>query len=175
MDVLKSIFIYSTIYLALLPLAVGLFYYKKTELRLKRLLVYLALSVVLDQVALHFFLQSAKNMIDINLFLLFEKCLLFFLLFNCSMPNKKRIIGSYLLLLMFIIYWIYYVFFTSTSDGKSGINILLNVFSTLTSAIMVILAVVRVLRIVEKGLELFKNPIFGLSKQYLFTQPFRSL
>lgn len=160
MDVLKSIFIYFTIYLTLLPLGIGLYYYKKTDLGLKLLLVYLALSFVVDQIALHYFLKTANNMIYINLFLLFEKCLLLFLLFYWNMPNKKRIIDCYLLLLLFIILWIYYAFFTSSADGKSGIYNQLNVFGTLTSAIIVILAAVRVIRIVEEGLEISKNPIF---------------
>ena len=156
----KSIFIYFTIYLTLLPLGIGLFYFKKTDPGLKLLLVYLALSFFVDQIALQYFLKSVNNMLYINLFVLFEKCLFIYLLFYWNLSGKKRRLDFFLLELFIIALWTYYAFFTHTATGKPGIYNQLNVFGTLTSAIIVILAAVSVIRIVEVGSELFKNPVF---------------
>ena len=156
----KSIFIYFTIYLTLLPLGIGLFYFKKTDPGLKLLLVYLALSFFVDQIALQYFLKSVYNMLYINLFVLFEKCLFIYLLYYWNLSGKKRRLDFFLLELFIIALWTYYAFFTHTATGKPGIYNQLNVFGTLTSAIIVILAAVSVIRIVEVGSELFKNPVF---------------
>ena len=156
----KSIFIYFTIYLTLLPLGIGLFYFKKTDPGLKLLLVYLALSFFVDQIALQYFLKSVNNMLYINLFVLFEKCLFIYLLFYWNLSGKKRRLDFFLLELFIIALWTYYAFFTHTATGKPGIYNQLNVFGTLTSAIIVILAAVSVIRIVEVGSEQFKNPVF---------------
>lgn len=101
-----------------------------------------------------------NNIVYINCFMLFEKCLLVFLLYKWNLKNEKRRTDSYLLILLFIILWIYYAFFCSGNNGRLGIYNQLNVYGTLTASIIAVLAAVRVIRIVEMGKEILMSPVF---------------
>jgi hypothetical protein len=63
-------------------------------------------------------------------------------------------------MLLFVVLWINYAFFSLRNNGMLGIYNQLNVYGTITAAIIAILAAVRLIRIVELGKEISMSPVF---------------